>query len=118
MTCFHQYSMDSWKMFKRSAAVCAFALLAFSAPAETVEEAVKSNCDSRETVLAFLSDRYAEAPVAMGVARNGGLVEVLTSGAGGSTFTIIVTTPDGRTCMVAAGDGWESLPPLAPNTRI
>ncbi len=110
--------MDSWKMFKRSAAVFAFTVLAFSAPGETVEEAVKSSCDSRDTVLAFLSDRYAEAPVAMGVARNGGLVEVLTSGTGGSTFTIIVTTPDGRTCMVAAGDGWESLTTALPNQRI
>lgn len=79
---------------------------------------MESNCDSRETVLAFLSDRYAEAPVAMGVARNGGLVEVLTSGADGATFTIIVTTPDGRTCMVAAGDSWESLSITTPNTKI
>ena len=49
----------------------------------------------------------------MGVAKNGGLVEVLTSGAG-STFTIILTRPDGTTCMIAAGQGWESLSNLSP----
>ncbi len=47
----------------------------------------------------------------MGVSKDGGLVEVLTSGPG-STFTIIVTMPNGLTCMVAAGDSWESLAPL------
>ena len=44
----------------------------------------------------------------MGVAENGGLIEVLTSHQG-DTFTIIVTTPDGKTCMVAAGADWHPL---------
>ena len=46
----------------------------------------------------------------MGVSKDGGVVEILTSGPG-STFTIIVTTPNGMTCMVAAGDSWENLVP-------
>jgi hypothetical protein len=36
------------------------------------------------------------------------VVEILTSGPG-STFTIIVTMPNGMTCMVAAGNSWENL---------
>ena len=104
-------------MRKRSAAFFTLAVVALSAPTGIAEETVKSTCESREAVLAYLSDQYSEAPVAMGVAKNGGLVEVLTSGAG-STFTIIVTTPNGRTCMVAAGEGWESLIGNAPKTPI
>lgn len=103
-------------MLKRSAAVFTLALIALAAPAGTAEETVKSSCESRETVLSFLSKQYSEAPVAMGVSKNSGLVEVLTSGPG-STFTIIVTTPNGQTCMVAAGDGWESLASL-PKTGV
>ena len=103
-------------MVKRSAVVFALALIALAAPSGIAEETVKSSCESRETVLSFLSQQYSEAPVAMGVAKNGGLVEVLTSGAG-STFTIIVTTPNGQTCMVAAGEGWESLAAL-PKTGV
>ena len=95
-------------MRKRSAALFSLAVIALSAPTGIAEETVKSTCESRDTVLSFLSDKYSEAPVAMGVSKNGGLVEVLTSGAG-STFTIIVTMPNGRTCMVAAGEGWESV---------
>jgi hypothetical protein len=95
-------------MIKRMVAIFAFSVLVFSAPAGTVEQIGTTMCESRQAVLEFLSTKYAEAPVAMGVAKNGSLVEVLTSGAG-STFTIIVTRPDGTTCMVAAGQGWESV---------
>ena len=55
--------------------------------------------------------------VAMGIAANGGLIEVLSS-TEGSTFTIIVTMPEGETCMVAAGESWESLPALLAKPRI
>ncbi len=74
-------------------------------------------CDTRSAILDFLSSRYAEEPVAMGVAEDGGLVEVLASREG-STFTIIVTSPDGRTCMVAAGEGWEQTVERSPPHHI
>lgn len=67
-----------------------------------------NNCGSRNTVLDYLSVKYSEKPVTMGVAANGSLIEVLSSRKG-ATFTIIVTVPDGKTCMVAAGEGWEDL---------
>jgi hypothetical protein len=67
-----------------------------------------SNCGARATVLDYLSAKYSEKPIAMGIAANGGLIEVLTSN-DGTTFTIIVTMPEGETCMVATGEGWESL---------
>ena len=94
-------------MSKSSAAIFALGVLAFSTPAGTAEDVATTTCESRDAVLKFLNTKYSEAPVAMGVAKNGGLVEVLTSGAG-STFTIIITRPNGTTCMVAAGQGWES----------
>ena len=49
-------------------------------------------CNSRETVLELLSEKYSEAPVAVGVANNGGLVEVLSTG-DGNTWSIIITSP-------------------------
>jgi len=44
----------------------------------------------------------------MGFAENGGLIEVLTFHQGG-TFTIIVTTPDVQTFIVAACADWHPL---------
>ena len=66
-------------------------------------------CDDRTTILSHLANRYAEAPIALGRASNGGLIEVLTSTTG-ATFTIIITMPDGRSCMMAAGEFWEAMP--------
>jgi hypothetical protein len=63
-------------------------------------------CSQRAIVLTALSDKYAEKPVAMGLASNGGVLEVLSDGEG-STWTIIVTMPNGVSCMVAAGENWE-----------
>ena len=68
----------------------------------------KQRCEQRRTVLQYLSSQYEETPIAMGVAENGGLIEVLTSRTG-NTFTIVVTSPDGKTCMVAAGEDWQAL---------
>lgn len=82
-----------------------FALPPSTGDADTTDE---NNCGARDTVLSFLSSKYSEKPVAMGLAANGGVIEVLTSRAG-STFTIIVTMPKGQSCMVAAGQGWELL---------
>ena len=70
------------------------------------------SCSTRANVLSHLASRYSEAPVALGLAKNGGVVEVLTSGEGG-TWTIIITMPDGTSCMVAACDNWEQSPHLA-----
>ena len=51
--------------------------------------------------------------MAVGVTNKGALVEVLTSADGG-TWTIIVTTPQGMSCLVAAGEGWRFLPRTDP----
>lgn len=66
-------------------------------------------CTERSAVVSQLSSEYSERPVAMGIANNGGVLEILSSRAGQS-WTIILTMPNGVTCMVAAGESWESLP--------
>ena len=98
-------------MLKRTAALIAVGFSLIASPVGSADTPAKSTCESREAVLDFLSSKYAEAPIAMGVSKDGGVVEILTSGPG-STFTIIVTQPNGMTCMVAAGDSWENLAPL------
>ncbi len=60
-------------------------------------------------MLAHLAQKYRELPVAAGVTKRGGLVEVLSTG-DGKTWTILISSPDGKACMVAAGEGWRALP--------
>ena len=65
-------------------------------------------CGKRDDVLTQLSDRYKEAPVGIGVAGNGGLIELLTARTG-ATWTLIITLPNGPTCLLAAGQDWQPL---------
>jgi hypothetical protein len=69
-------------------------------------------CTERSEVVNQLSSQYSEAPVAMGIANNGGVVEILSSQTG-TSWTIILTMPNGVTCMIAAGENWESLPHMS-----
>jgi len=65
-------------------------------------------CGAREAVLDRLSAKYDEEPVSIGVTATGSLLEVLASPEG--TWTIIVTVPNGPTCLVSSGDGWHNAP--------
>ena len=83
------------------------------------QNAGQAACSPRTEVLGHLANKYGEAPVAIGVTNKGGLVEVLSTG-DGNTWTIIVSMPNGTSCMVAAGEGWRTkahdVDKLAPAT--
>jgi hypothetical protein len=66
-------------------------------------------CVKRDDVRQHLASKFSETPVAMGIASNGGVVEVYSSGAGES-WTIVITMPNGMSCMIASGENWEAVP--------
>lgn len=68
-------------------------------------------CGEREEVLTKLFRSYSEKPSAIGMSNNGGIVEILTSPQG-ETWTIIVTMPNGVSCVIAAGENWETYKPI------
>ena len=74
-------------------------------------------CGKRADVIKQLSVKYSEAPAAMGLSSDGGVLEVLAS-ADGNTWTIIVTQPDGLSCMVAAGEYWETTLKVATGAGV
>ena len=65
-------------------------------------------CSTRAEFIDQFAHRYAENPIAMGLASNGGVVEVLASERG--SWTLLVTMPNGVSCVIAAGESWEALP--------
>mgnify|MGYP000164701444 CR=1 FL=1 len=74
-------------------------------------------CAQREAVLERLADSYHEEPVSIGVTATGSLLEVLASPEG--TWTIIITVPNGPTCLVSSGEGWRGAPvQLAQDPRV
>ncbi len=76
-------------------------------PLQVQAQPMQNICTERSEVLGHLATKYSEAPVAMGLANNGGVIEVLSSD---TSWTIIITMPNGVSCMLAAGESWESLP--------
>jgi len=95
-------------MFRTALALSTSLLLATTAGAA----AQQPLCTERSEVVNQLSSQYSEAPVAMGIANNGGVVKILSSQSD-TSWTIILTMPNGVTCMIAAGENWESLPVLS-----
>jgi|TARA_Y100000294_G_scaffold152322_1_gene150553 hypothetical protein len=65
-------------------------------------------CSTHRTVSDSLKKSYAEAPVSMGVTAGGGVIEVYASPKG--TWTLVITQPNGTSCLIAAGQGWKNLP--------
>ena len=66
-------------------------------------------CAKRSDVLSHLAKKYSETQIAIGLANNGGVLEVFSS-PNGKSWTIILTMPNGTACMIAAGENWETLP--------
>jgi len=69
-------------------------------------------CTERKAALRHLEGKFSEMPVAMGLTSTGAMIEVLTSEAGGS-WTMLLTMPDGTTCLIAAGEAWRTIPAVA-----
>lgn len=91
-----------WSLIAASAALAAIGV------APTAYAAAP--CQERGAVLNKLAKSYAETPVAIGMASNGGVLEVLATEADTGSFTIIVTMPNGMSCMLASGKHFELLP--------
>lgn len=81
------------------------------ATALAVPAMAQAVCGKRDKFINHLSKSYSEAPIAMGLVSNGAVLEVPASEDG--SWTIIVTRPNGVSCVVAAGESWEDLPILA-----
>jgi len=64
-------------------------------------------CGERGSLMDQLKHKYSEQPKSMGLAANGSVLEVLTAPTG--TWTILLTTPQGITCLIAAGENWEDM---------
>ena len=70
-------------------------------------------CGARLQVLDVLAEKYGETRRGMGIAANNTVMEIFASEASGS-WTITVTLPDGQTCLMASGQGFESLAEALP----
>lgn len=80
--------------------------IVFYAIAAIPSNAAGRVCGERAKMAAFLAKRYGEKPRAMGVASSGkSVMEIYTSEKG--SWTVLMTTSKGVTCIMSAGHSWD-----------
>ena len=67
-------------------------------------------CGTRDSVIAKLGEKYGEVRRGAGLAGPTAIYEIWASEATG-TWTILKTTAEGLTCVMAVGDGWQDVGP-------
>ena len=65
-------------------------------------------CMAHATMVDQLNERFSEVPVAIGLVGANAMVEVFAD-ADGSSWTLIITKPDGTSCVIIAGEAWQMM---------
>uniref|UniRef100_A0A9E7ZH63 Uncharacterized protein n=1 Tax=Bosea sp. NBC_00436 TaxID=2969620 RepID=A0A9E7ZH63_9HYPH len=65
-------------------------------------------CADRDHVAGQLRETFGEHMIGNGLAESGVLFELYVGQAG--TWTLLATTPTGKSCLVGAGEAWEPRP--------
>jgi len=85
--------------FLTAAAVSIFTMAGTAAAGQPV-------CSARRDIVAKLAQDFREEPASAALTNDGHLLEVLKSN-NDSTWSILLTAPNGVSCLVAAGESWQ-----------
>ncbi len=85
------------------------------ATAMTDAASAQTVCGPHDIVAATLSQRHAEHPTAMGLSHGGAMVEIFAAPQG--TWSIVMTQPNGVSCLIATGLHWKPVAPPAGGAR-
>lgn len=86
--------------------VLAYGIAALTALAAAYPAQAQNKCGARPDLVRELAQSYEERSIGIGWDNRGGVVEVFSS-SDGATWTIVVTLPNGMSCLIAAGQHWE-----------
>ncbi len=88
-------------------AVVAFAFALLLHTAATVK--AQPVCMPHDEFRVELQRNFLEAPVAIAIANNGALIELYAK-RDKSSWTLVMTSPGGTSCVLVAGEEWNELP--------
>ena len=74
-------------------------------------------CSTYPQIKKELSSKFAEAPIGVGLSKNGTVIQVF-SAADGTTWTIVSTDINGQSCLIANGEAWQNLPVNPRGPRV
>lgn len=72
------------------------------------QEARGPPCTDRTQVIEHLRSLYGERSIGRGLADEGVVFELYAGTSGG--WTLFLTTPQGKSCLIASGEAWEPVP--------
>jgi hypothetical protein len=85
-------------------------LLAFLSSCVAAPAMAQQQCVSTPSIVEkTLREKYQEAPNGLGLVANGQLTTLYVAPTG--TWTIVITLPNGMTCLVMSGTNWEFVKP-------
>jgi hypothetical protein len=82
------------------------AILSPLASLVAVPALAETSCGPRTDIVAKLAQEFHEDQQAVGFVNENAVLEVFVSGSG--TWTIIATGTDGKSCLLSAGENWQS----------
>jgi hypothetical protein len=71
----------------------------------TIAGAEMLPCAAHDDLVSLLAKHYKETPEAVGITRDGTLLEVFVSEQ--RSWTVLLTTATGVSCIAASGENWE-----------
>jgi hypothetical protein len=84
----------------------AAAVVALSVSTVSDAPLAQTACGNRQAIARLLKENFAEVPTAIGLGRDGRVFEVF-SAPEGITWTVVATSPQGQSCILADGRYWS-----------
>lgn len=75
----------------------------------TSADAQRMICEDRDRLIDILGERFEETQRAFGLQNDGRVFELYASPDG--SWSALITMPDGRSCLIAAGEAWTTVAP-------
>ena len=85
-------------------------LAALTLVAQSDSADAKTVCKTRAEMIKILSRKFNEHQRSFGLQNDRRILELYASADG--TWTAILSMPNGKSCVVAAGEAWTVLPPI------
>lgn len=92
--------------FVRQIGISAIMVSAVVGASPTAAQA--ATCAPRDAIIERLKIGYGEGPAGFGIQSSGQLIEIWAA-PGTGTWTVLMSRPDGKTCVVATGTDWQHL---------
>ena len=89
--------------------ICSLIFIGIAPPVQAQAAYFTGFCADRDDAVKRLQQRYGERQVAVGLTSRGALLELLATRTG-SSWSVLMTNPNGRSCLIVFGSDLTTRP--------